>query len=308
MPPRSNPFQELVAIIQEQRAGEASVQESGMLPDGAGEPREVDVVISSRVADHDFIISVEVIARGRPATKEWVDQMLGKHADLPTNLLVLVSKSGFTPGAETRARGRAKLITPAELSDSDQKGWIVNRLKSLWTRSFRLSPNTFQVTLLTPGGETVHGQVKSDTNVHLVTDGNPYVGMIWPLIESFIGRHLDKVAENFGLATIDEDCTKTFMIALDPPAAITPDGQRLRWAVMKESTGEIFEVKRLEVWGDATIEVGAFELESFRLGNVVYAHGVGNIGPRPAILVVTEDESGGVLTIRPREVTPPGRP
>lgn len=67
-------FQEVVAIIQEHMAGDATVEESGMLVHRVtGEEREVDVVIRSEVAGHEIIISVEATAVGRKADTTWVE-------------------------------------------------------------------------------------------------------------------------------------------------------------------------------------------------------------------------------------------
>lgn len=62
-----------------------------------------------------MVISVEVIEHGRVATLPWVEQMLRKHRDLPTNRLLLVSKSGFSGNvlaAIEREAGRVQVLTP----------------------------------------------------------------------------------------------------------------------------------------------------------------------------------------------------
>jgi hypothetical protein len=104
MPPRTNAFQQVVATIHQHMAGDADLQESAMLRNRVtGAEQEVDVVIRSRPAGHEVIVSVEATDRGRKADIEWVQQMLGKHADLPTSKLVLVSGGGFTERARRLA-------------------------------------------------------------------------------------------------------------------------------------------------------------------------------------------------------------
>ena len=44
------------------------------------------------------MIGIECTAGGRPATVEWVNEMIGKHGELPVDKTILVSKSGFTGG------------------------------------------------------------------------------------------------------------------------------------------------------------------------------------------------------------------
>jgi hypothetical protein len=50
-------------------------------------------------------VSIECRDRRRKQGVEWVEQMRGKHDRLPTNVLVLVSSSGFTRTA-LGARGK----------------------------------------------------------------------------------------------------------------------------------------------------------------------------------------------------------
>lgn len=83
--------------------------ESRLLPDSdSGQDREVDIVLEGMVGDVRSLISIEVINHRRPASTEWVERMLGKHARMPTQKLALVSWSGFYQPAlaKVRAAGR----------------------------------------------------------------------------------------------------------------------------------------------------------------------------------------------------------
>jgi len=54
MPKRSNPFQKLIALVNQQLAGHAEVVESAFLSDSiTGKPREVDVLIKESIAGYD---------------------------------------------------------------------------------------------------------------------------------------------------------------------------------------------------------------------------------------------------------------
>lgn len=107
MPRRTNPFQKLIHTIQHELAHEAVVTESKMLSNIlTGSPVEVDVVIEAETGGIPLIIGIECKAEARTVTVEWVREMLGKHRDLPTDKLVLVSRSGFTPEAERYAAAR----------------------------------------------------------------------------------------------------------------------------------------------------------------------------------------------------------
>jgi hypothetical protein len=77
-------------------APSVTVTESKLLRDAVtGVDREVDVVIEGEFDGEPMVISAEVIEHRRPATLPWVEQILRKHRDLPTNRLLLVSKSGL---------------------------------------------------------------------------------------------------------------------------------------------------------------------------------------------------------------------
>ena len=47
--------------------------------------REVNVVIRRTVAGHEVTVSVEATAMSPPAGVTWIDEMISKHADLPTS-------------------------------------------------------------------------------------------------------------------------------------------------------------------------------------------------------------------------------
>lgn len=104
MPARSTLRQRVVFHIQRQLVDYGTVEESSLLPDRhSGSNREVDVVIRTKVAEHDVIVCVECRDQRRKATVEWVEQMAMKHRSLPTSKLILVSTPGFTRTAGVKA-------------------------------------------------------------------------------------------------------------------------------------------------------------------------------------------------------------
>ena len=117
MPKRSTPFQAIVRHVRQHLlAPGVTVTESKILRDAVlGIGREVDVVIEGTLDGEPVVISMEVRERSRPADLPWVQEMLGKHQDLPTNRLILVSKSGFTKQALVQVAaqaGRVQALTP----------------------------------------------------------------------------------------------------------------------------------------------------------------------------------------------------
>lgn len=126
MPKRTNAFQHLIARIERSlNLNGINVTESKEFIDSSiNEIREVDVVIESIQENHPFVISVEctgVSENSRPATVEWVEQMWGKHSTLPTNKLILVSKTGFTKTAKKKAAFWN--IETLSVIDAEQLDW-----------------------------------------------------------------------------------------------------------------------------------------------------------------------------------------
>lgn len=110
MPKKSNEFQRLVYLLQ--RASSplgASVTESALELDGTTrEPREIDVCIKCHGEnDVHFRIAVEAKDEKRPMSLERFDAFLGKYlvpGGVTVDKLVVVTKAGFTPRVEERAR------------------------------------------------------------------------------------------------------------------------------------------------------------------------------------------------------------
>lgn len=105
MPKRTNEFQRLVTLINGCVRNAGKVTESAFLVDRTSDAqREVDILISSEIADYPVNISVEVRDRARKADVAWVEEMYAKHSHLPTDKLVLVSRRGFSKAARGKAR------------------------------------------------------------------------------------------------------------------------------------------------------------------------------------------------------------
>jgi len=100
MPKRSNAFQKLIALVNKQLVQHPDVEESPLLTDSVTcELREVDVLITTSVASYEIRVALECIDRKRKADVTWVEEMFQKHQHLPTDKLILVSRSGFSSAA-----------------------------------------------------------------------------------------------------------------------------------------------------------------------------------------------------------------
>ena len=137
MPKRTNEFQQIILMIQKQLAGDAVVTESKMIESvRTGSRAEVDIVINSKIAGVELAIGIECTAKGRPATVEWVREIIGKHQDLPLNKSILVSKSNYT--AEALRTAEAHGFLALRLEQAEKLDWkeLLGDIGSLMLGSF----------------------------------------------------------------------------------------------------------------------------------------------------------------------------
>jgi hypothetical protein len=300
MPRRRNLFQDVVAIIHRHMAGEADVEESAMLVNRlTGDAREVDVVIRSEVAGHPVTVAIEATSGTRRANVEWVERMVGKHRNLPTDRLVLVSGGGFTTQARDLAyREGAIALAPEDLEGENPSARIVGRLRSLWPKMLALTPEGFRVFVERPDGGVGWFRAQPD-HLLFLEDGTP-VASLNGFAHRLIQKRFPEVAEQLGLNRIAEDLDAWFRLESEGPHG-TNDEARLPLFVRHEESDppELHRVTRLVIDGKAHIEVRELALRHMRLGDVQFAQGEVEIAGKPSLVVVTEDDTGGKLTMRP---------
>ncbi len=298
MPRRSNLFQQVVTIIHQHMAGEATVEESAMLPHRVtGELREVDVVVRARVAGHEVLVAVEATAAGRRADARWVEGLVAKHNDLPASKLVLVSESGFTKQARRLADAKgAAAFAPEDLSDDEPAGKVLNGLRSIWPKTVTFTPQHSRLWVERPGQE--QAWLKAPGDLMLFFENGEYLATLQEAVVELIRGNWARIIEMIGLVDIAEDMDRFFVLHAGPPWTFHFEGQPqspcLRW----DATQELHPIVGVEVTGRAVIRVSEVSLTHRRLGDVVYAYGEGEVGGQRALVVATGDEQGGKLTVR----------
>jgi hypothetical protein len=305
VPRRSNLFQDIVAIVHQHMAEDVTVEESAMLEDRVtGEQREVDVVIRGAVG-HDVVVAVEAAGRSRPATVEWVEQMIGKHANLLTDKLVLVSQSGFTPQARKRAESAGVVaLAPVDLEKGDPAYVVVNRLRSLWPKLVSLTPEQIGISVGRKSDPKPYEAPPLAESISVLLDDGQELGTLERLVQAQIGANMEKVAEQIGLKDMAEDIEAQFHLGIGPPLTIEVEGEERHVFVRDEgSTPELRAINKVIVLGKASIRVSQIPLKHGRLGEIAYSVGEGKIGDQEAIVVATEEEAGGKLTFRIRPAT-----
>jgi hypothetical protein len=301
MPKRSNLFQDVVGIIHMHMADGATVEESAMLVNRvSGRKREVDVVMTNEAATHPVTVSVEASSARRPATVEWVERMIGKHADLPTDKLVLVAENGFREQAREYAESKGVLtIAPEDLAEGEPAYRIVNRLQSIWPKTITLQPpKEVRVTVSRASrGDRVWFKSQPDHIVYL-QDGEE-LGTLLELVEALVSATRERAMDHVKpeLASISEDATRDYVLVLGADFFRIEEEQ----LCVRDHTvtpPELQPTEQLIIIGDALIHVSELSLSHRRLGDVSYAYAEGTVGGREALFVVTEGEKGGTATIR----------
>jgi hypothetical protein len=298
MPKRTNLLQQVVGILHEHAAPGAEVTEPAMLPHQiTGEDREVDVVIAIEAAGYKVVVSVEARARGRKADSPWVESMLGKHLDLPTSKLVLVSESGFYKPARDLALAKGALpLAPEDLDPGDPALAILRGLPALWPKQVALTPQTAALEVLTPDGGLIRIADADPAEMLIFSEAGAAIGTVTDYFGTVFDQRFPELAAMIGLADIDEDIDRFFTFGLALPPAPTPDLPAM--FLRREPDGQLQRLVEIRLTGTAEVRVGEIPLHRRRLGDISYAYGEGDVDAQRLLLVVSESEAGSGASLQ----------
>lgn len=152
MPKRTNPFQEIVTLIQEALAPVgATVTPSAMVPSPtSGKLREIDVLVETPIGLYTLKIAVEAKDEGRKLDVTKIETIIGKYRGkgaLPVNKIVVIARNGFT--AEARVRAQDEEIDLLTLHEAKVCNWCHLVPKSL-NLHFTPMPVGFELTPALP--------------------------------------------------------------------------------------------------------------------------------------------------------------
>lgn len=313
MPKRTNVFQEVVAIIHRHMAREATVEESALLPERrTGDLREVDAVIRAKTAGYDVIVSVEANARSRPAPVGWLEETIKKHEDLPTNQLVLASQAGFTKKARRSAEAHGvPAISPETLTGPNADYHVVGKLNSVWPHVVLLKATSARLRVEAPDGRS--NEVVGVADLVLVQADGTEILNLSHLIEAVLKGNFDKLMAQLGpvgfagagdtaipFTIVSENVGRNVSVSRDAAEPV-PTGELYLRHEAPPSDPELHRIALLELDGELSVAASSpIPFTHARLGGVDVAFGQGQIGPRDALVVVTENEQGGKMTIRIR--------
>jgi hypothetical protein len=304
MPKRSTPFQAIVHLVRQHVAQPGvTVTESKLLRDAVlGIEREVDIVVEGKFDGEPVIISLEVIEHTRPATLTWVEQIISKHRNLPTNRLLLVSKSGFTPNALAavdREAGRVQALKPELITNDGQPV-----VKQLFIEAINYAPTGCKLHLHASDDEPIVVAGAPDTDVY-DADGTP-LGPLAYLVQEAI--NLDQVRLRLSFEAYkhpDKEQVKAFSLNLPIP--------QLAYYLQHTETGDLHLIEELEIWGDFAISRTEIALTLTNIGGRIYGAGGATIAGHPTVWVGTTDQAAQTTTISwqatdQQRALPRGRP
>lgn len=230
---------------------------------------------------------------------------LAKHASLPTDKLVLISEAGFSEAAKRKAGARGAVpLEPVDMTGDDPVHEVVNRLNSLWPKILELTPTGAVEVVRLPMGPRASVQMLPDTLI--VTASGEELGNVFTEVKRRLDANFLDIAKQIGLGDITEDIERGFtMQIIGWEGSVTSENGKttkmaacLEWKPNPEDEPEFHAIQKIDVIGKAKIEVGEIPLNHQKLGDVAMSSGVGKVGSQDALLVVTEDDSGGKGTFR----------
>lgn len=301
MPRRTNLFQRVIKVLHENIAGQATVEESAMLPDSASQSdREVDVVITTTLVGQTVRIGVEATATGSPADVTWVDSMIGKHRTLPTNRLVLVSEAGFTPAARRKAESEEiAALAPEDLEGEEAAGRVVNKLGTIYVKGFTFTYDVATATVHPPGkqSETVETEVPSGATLFLSDETE--VGSVADAMNVYVHANFEQISGWLDLPDVTERqereirlTTQADLSARRPGIPLGGSSEPLFIRNEGVDPPQLWRVRKLSIKPRAVLEAGEISLSHAKLEPLSpgFAFGEGHLGESTATFIV--DESG----------------
>lgn len=306
MPKRTNAFQSVIYLIKRHLQDEkAKVSESVELVDRAtGRKREVDVCIETEVARHVTLIALECGARERRKQDiGWVEQMFGKHFTLPTDHLVLVSESGFTPQALAKAKLLGiETVTPETLTDA-RVDELVDRITRLgFTKVDLLDMEDVYLVLGATSTEGREGTylLPSSRGMHVFTESHALIGTIKDVVHEYMSAAL-RDESTFEVPPFEiPDDMKYFQLSVDPPKVAVGDPPTPHdiFVEKMEPAPHLRRIEQIHIEGRAQIERSDFSLRHGMFQKTLYSWGKSAMQGKPIVVVVTYE--GEQLKITPK--------
>ncbi|MCZ8203730.1 MAG: restriction endonuclease [Gemmatimonas sp.] len=261
-------------------------------PVDGGAHVEIDVLLEAAVGPRKLRIAIECRDHKRPATKEWINEIVGKYAVLPIDRVIAVSRSGFTKGAIQRAVGGR--VTLTSLSEAQEADWP--RIMHGWrTTVVELHPQPRRVQL-----ELVNASRPSDvedlTNAAIADASGRVISSVLAdakaLYAAHARRRLGEWLANEPRIWVELD-DHPWVVALDFEA-------RDRYLVHRG--GELLQIARLTVEVECVVVVQNLAPEFYRYEGaaIVVSHDDSQDGTRTTFSMIIDPAAGQPYSLNVR--------
>ena len=244
------------------------------------DPREVDIVVEGEFDGDRMVTSIEVIEHGRRASITWVEQQINKHRTLPTNKLILISKSGFSSNALAAVAaegGWVQTITPTAVErDGEELTW------SFYIDQIQLTPTICRMNI---------DEADGPLTVRALADN-----VIFSASEEGLGFAVDLAREAVGIPWL----IKTFEFA----SHNHPERHELRgftcgmavagldYFLRNDATESLHRILAIDVEGTFSWEQEELKFVTRDFGGRQYSSGEGVLFGRKGVWVATKDQNG----------------
>ncbi|HMV53995.1 MAG TPA: hypothetical protein PLX20_10335 [Rhodocyclaceae bacterium] len=284
MPKRSNDFQRLIYLVRLNLSEGARVSESKMMRDRLTKRfREVDVVVEGKVGSQPVYVSIECRDHQRVADVSWVDAMKAKHDRLDTNVLLLASRSGFTPEArDVASKYGIEAFTLEDIDDHDIHA-LLGPNGELWLKSVTITAEKVSIRVAQVGLLASETVATNPDNLLYLEDGTE----LCQTRELVDGLLKTPRARDYLLAEGNDE-HKWFEFVWEPPS-----DQQGRPLYMKKIEPEVMRpVESIRVIGPCKVEIAKFGVRHGKIGDVQVAWGKVTIAGNSAMAVATKTDTG----------------
>jgi len=292
MPRRTNPFQSLIYLIQSQLAEDATVTESEMLVDkDTGDLVEVDIVVRSIIGEIPVVLGIECTAKTRPATIEWIREMIGKHEGLPIDKTILVSKSGYTKQALQKAK--VNRVEALSLDNAKDTNWTeyIQSFQNLKLASFTFIPLSIRIETRIRGEDDFDREFNQHSQVY-DTSNNQQATLKELVLNAFQSSNVGQkyIQKRLKTKSVHRDTKSVLNVTWRPPSGTT----------ITDKLGDSYQLHKLIIRAEARVIETPIKLQPVEYQGQKMAHAnVENIfdaDPQNAGQIqITILESGGKL-------------
>ena len=214
--------------------------------------------------------------------------MIGKHSTLPTNLLVLASRSGFSPRAVRKAEAEGVVLVSLDESEAAIEQRLHERLRHLRVTSFGLKVRAVVLNLRDEHGDPMSPVAGFKGNDVYFDDGTraAYLGQIidgylrLPEIGTLMAAEAEKPLTEY----------KTAIVQFTPSVII--DGEDPPLFVRKADSGALHKIELAIVSAEVIAADEPREFTHGRLGETDVAWTKATIADSECLLVATPDQEG----------------